>query len=123
MLKILLIVLMLAPAVPYVSAQATVDLNNLPEPVTDLWDTFNKIKFDIGENSFITRITRDATGIVLDPIGFVSKLKTWWGNINNWLESHIGVSLSEILRAVLNFLVFLIDIFARVLKLAVSQLN
>ena len=118
-----MILMLLALAMPYANAQVTVDLNNLPEPVTGLWDTFNKIKFDIGDGSFVTRIVRGATDSALDSIGLISDLKIWWGNVNGWLESNIGVSLSDAIKAVLNFFVFLIEIFAKVLKLAVSQLN
>ena len=119
MLKFALVLIIFLPFTIYAQGFEP-DLNNLPSPITDLWNTASKIRVNIEESSFFTRILETTVGVAQDPINFFSDLKNWWGNINNWFQDKVGLSFMEILRRVGNFFVWTLELFVKVIKFALS---
>ncbi|MEK7464525.1 MAG: hypothetical protein AAB617_01975 [Patescibacteria group bacterium] len=91
---------------------------NLPQPIKDLYDTTSKI--NIGEKNSIDVNKIIEKGSEFNPSDVFYKAREIWSNANSWMGSHIGVSLSEIVRGIVGVVVwaleFIIDLFKKLLS-------
>ena len=126
MIKVLIILILIAISAPFAGLAQEFSLDNIPEPVTELVDTFSKIQVDIdvGGGSFLKKTLESIKNfvftIVLTPGEFFSYVQNIWDNINTWLEDHIGVSFREIIRSVVNFFVWSLELIIRLMKWGIS---
>jgi hypothetical protein len=106
------------PAVP-----ANIDVNNLgqtilnqlPAPVSDFVQKLKTV-FQSGTNG--TTISGLTSGSGLD----LSDASGLWGQVNNWFSSNIGVSLSDIIRAVVNLIIWIWGLIIKLIQVGLSHL-
>ena len=94
---------------------------NLPGPITDFMNSLDKIKLD---NSVI-KLPDNLQGgekLIGQRVISESQIGEWWNKINFWLMQNIGVSFSEILRVVGNFIVWGFELVIKLLKAGLSYL-
>lgn len=94
---------------------------SFPGPITDFMNSLDKIKLD---NSFIKLPDNIQGGEKLIGQRTIteSQIGEWWNKINSWLTENIGVSFSEILRVVGNFIVWGFELVIKLLKVGLSYL-
>jgi len=107
--------------------QLTPPVNNLiPQPFKDLFQTFGKININISRipvlNKIFSRASTEAQNISSNPAGLISWFKNLWERINIWLENNIGVSLREIIRAVVNVFIWILEFIIKLVKQGLSVL-
>ncbi|MCP6719779.1 MAG: hypothetical protein KJI72_00430 [Patescibacteria group bacterium] len=126
MIKTFAIIILIAIGIPFMGLAQEFSLEDIPEPVTELVDTFSKVRVDIdvGGGSFLKRTLENIKDffftIVLTPGEFFSYVQGVWDNINNWLEDNIGVSFREIIRVVANFFVWSLRLIIRLIEWGIS---
>ena len=94
---------------------------SLPGPITDFFDSLNKIKID---NSVI-KLSDNLQGgekLIGQRVISESQIGEWWNKINSWLMERIGISFSEILRTVGNFIVWGFELVIKLLRAGLSYL-
>ncbi len=94
---------------------------DLPKPIGDFVDSLNKIKFD----KTTTELPDSLQGgekLIGQRIISESQIGEWWNKINSWLMQNIGISFSEILRTVGNFVVWGFELVIKLLKAGLSYL-
>lgn len=112
----ILAILMLS--MPSLSGAQELDLSkiqqNLPGPFSDLVNLIQKVRIDT-PNVNLT----GSTGQMNISSGDISNI---WQNINNWFLAHIGVSLTSIIKAVLNIIIWIWQLIISLLQSAVQHL-
>jgi hypothetical protein len=98
-------------------------LNVLPQPITNLFNTFSKINLNIN-SSFLEKTSGSTRNFisVVGPSNILSFLSDGWKKINNWFESRLGVSLSAIFQALGNFFIYILELIVKLLRWLVSLL-
>ena len=99
-----------------------IGLENLPQPITDIYNTFNKIQVRAEDNTFLNIISEKVRTISANPQGLVSDASNWWGRVNNWFSSHVGVTLKELVQGVANLFVWVFEWVVKLIKLGIGQL-
>jgi len=102
------------------SAKAEGIIPSLPNEVSDLFKTFEKINID--KNSQIFSINTQGIKAPGDLVKNFGWLKDIWNKINLWLLQNVGISFSEIIRVVVNFFVWVLELFIKILKALISYL-
>ncbi len=94
---------------------------NFPGPITDFMNSLNKISID---NSSLKLPDNPQGGEKLIGQKTIngSQIGEWWNKINSWLVQNIGVSFSEIIRVVGNFIVWGFELVVKLLKVGLSYL-
>lgn len=94
---------------------------DLPKPISDFVDSLNNIKLD--RNSIQLPDNLNAGEKLIGQNTFnESEISGWWNNLNTWLTQNIGISFSEILRTVGNFIVWAFELIVKLLKAGLSYL-
>lgn len=94
---------------------------SLPGPIVDFMNSLDKIKLD---NSVI-KLPDNLQGgekLIGQRAITESQIGEWWNKINFWLMENLGVSFSEILRVVGNFIVWGFELVIKLLKVGLSYL-
>jgi len=94
---------------------------SLPGPVTDFINSLDKIKLDNSVVSLPDNI-QGGEKLIGQRVISESQIGDWWNKINSWLTQNIGVSFSEILRVVGNFIVWGFELVVKLLKVGLSYL-
>lgn len=89
--------------------------NNLPAPLTSLINTFKKIQ----PNQNLIERTFSPQNI---ENNWFEKLKEWIRRIDEWFQKNIGVGFLEILKNILNFFVWILELIIKLIKLAISAI-
>ncbi|MEW6617014.1 MAG: hypothetical protein AB1333_01185 [Patescibacteria group bacterium] len=94
---------------------------SLPSPITDFMNSLDKIKLD---NSVIKLPDNIQGGekLIGQRVISESQIGEWWNKINSWLMENLGVSFSEILRVIGNFIVWGFELVVKLLKVGLSYL-
>ena len=122
MKKALLIFLIVFINIPFFSFAQGIRIENIPEPVTDLVDTFGGIKIDVGDQTFLERIFTGAKDFISSPRTIFSDIEDLWNKINDWFESKICVSFRELIIALGNFFIWALELIIKLLRTVVSIL-
>ncbi len=94
---------------------------DLPKPISDFVDSLNNIKLD--RNSIQLPDNLNAGEKLIGQNTFnESEISGWWNKLNTWLTQNIGISFSEILRTVGNFIVWAFELIVKLLKAGLSYL-
>lgn len=105
------------PAVPNidVSNLSQTISNELPAPVSNF---VQKLKgmFQGGPNG------GGGTGLTVGNGSSFSGGSDLWGRINNWFSSNIGISLSDIIRAVANLIIWIWELIIKLIRVGLSYL-
>ena len=97
------------PTLPGVN-QAMPSNINLPAPLTDFIDKLKTINVSGGSNM--------PGGSSID----LSSAKGFWASINNWFISNVGVSLTDIIKAVFNFIIWVWELIIKLIQAGLSYL-
>ena len=126
MIRVLIILILIAISAPFTGLAQEFSLDNIPAPVTELVDTFSKVQIDIdvGGGSFLKRTFENIKDfvftIIITPGEFFSYIQDVWDNVNTWLEDHVGVSFREIIRSVVSFFIWSLELIIRLMKWGIS---
>lgn len=114
--------------VPFAAGAQSVDLSkiqqSLPGPVNDLVNLVQKVKID-APNANLTSGSNGGIDINLGQLGqsgVSGDLGSIWQSANNWVSSHVGISLNDIVKAILNIVIWIWQFLIGLLKDLVSHL-
>ena len=116
------VVLMTAlPLKLYAAQSGTPPDWSFPAPITDMVNVVRKIHIDIGNIELFDNISRKGRELLRGGHGDVrNQIYGTWQSANSWMSHHIGVSLSEIIRAFINLLIWVLNLIVRFLKMAIG---
>lgn len=83
---------------------------NLSAPISDFMDKLKNI--NVGGSA----MPGGGSGIDL------SSVKGLWDSINNWFISNIGVSFTDIIKAVFNFIIWIWELIIKLIQAGLSYL-
>ena len=122
MKKGLLTILIIAFLVPFAAGAQTSQnfQENLPGPVNDILNLVKGVKvsspnLDVSQESVDQTVQQIASGNTGD-------LSSWWQSINGWFSTNIGVSLADIIKAVVNLVIWVWELVIKLLQSAVQNL-
>jgi hypothetical protein len=106
-----------AGSVPPVSAAY-----DLTETFEDFRDSLSNVDTaiptpSVKEQSFVDPSKVESLTTSLD-----TSLSSAWDSLNGWLESNIGISLSEIIRTLLNFIIWVFELIVKILQAVINIL-
>lgn len=112
--------------VPALSLAAASDFNSnqiqIPQPILDLFHTFGQIHINVGQNQLIQGAAQDlqetVSQVSQNPQNLGFQARNLWMTVNYWLQSHIGVSLSQILTVIGGVFVWFFELMIKLIKLA-----
>ncbi len=131
MQKTISIILSLVFIIPVLSSAQTtpptvpvnIDLNNLSQTISDqlpapVSDFIQKLKdvFQNGTNGTTINGLTSGNGIDL------SNASGLWSQINNWFSSNIGVSLSDVIRAIANLIIWVWELIIKLIQVGLSHI-
>ncbi len=108
--------------------------NSVPSlPLTDVVDLINQITSKVVQGGqALQHLAGTVTGVnqtVTTPTNLpngsnynLSGLIGFWNSINNWFTQNIGTSLSDIVKTVVNFMIYLWEIIIKLLQVIVAHL-
>jgi len=89
--------------------------NQLPAPVSDFISKLKDV-FQNGTNGPTVTSLTSGNGMNLSDASGV------WNQINNWFSSNIGVSFSDIIRAVVNLIIWIWELIIKLIQVGLSKL-
>ena len=126
MSKYILIIIGLAIASVGFAQESPIPSNfNIPEPIIDLFNTFRGIRLniDVSQVPLVQSTIESVRNVALDPQGFTSDFGDWFDRANNWFSQNLGVPLTNILQAIGNFFIWILELITRLIKLGLSYIN
>ena len=115
------------------SAQTSVGGSAPSLPVSDVVNLIDQISSKIvqggqalqnlaggatGMSQTVTTQTNQTVGSQTDISGLVNL----WNNVNNWFTQNIGTSLADIVKTVVNFMIYIWEIIIKLLQVLVAHL-
>lgn len=104
-------------------------------PFQDLWNLLKRItpfnkeninSFNIINNSnsndFINTNVENNPQIKITPENFLGFLENLWNQINDWFSEKIGVSFRDILKVVINIIIWFWELIIKILQELVSKI-
>lgn len=95
-------------------------LENVPQPITDLFNTFQKIDLNVKlpflEKAFQEGIPKSTGG----GGGVVSDLTNLFDRVSSWFRDKLGVSLIDIVKAIGNFIIWVLEFIVKLIKAGLS---
>ena len=125
MSKYILIIIGLAISSVSFAQESPISSNfNIPEPIIDLFNTFRGIRLniDISQVPLIQSTIESVKNVALDPQGFTSDFGNRFDQANNWFSQNLGVPLTNILRAIGNFFIWILELITSLIKLGLSYI-
>ncbi|MDI6820910.1 MAG: hypothetical protein QMD65_01900 [Patescibacteria group bacterium] len=102
-------------------------IKNLPKPVTDLFQTFGKIKLNITDKDipFVKKAAEsikkgDLSGLSPEKLG--GEVRGFWQKTNTWVQEKLGASLKEIIKSIGNLFVWIFEFIIKLIKTGLSYL-
>jgi hypothetical protein len=122
MKKRLLTIFIIVSLMPFAaSAQTSQNFQeNLPGPVNDLLNLVKGVKVS-SPNLNVSQQSVDQT-VQQIASGNTGDLSSWWQSINGWFSANIGVSLADIIKAVVNLVIWVWELVIKLLQSAVQNL-
>ncbi len=128
MKKGFLTILLIVSFIPFVvNAQTPPNAQeNLPGPVNDLWNLLQKVRvdspnLDVSQQGIGQTVQQIANGKISQS-AVSGDLSSWWQSINGWFSANIGVSLGDIIKAVVNLVIWVWELIIKLLQGAVQNL-
>ncbi|MEK7086830.1 MAG: hypothetical protein AAB935_01070 [Patescibacteria group bacterium] len=87
------------------------DTINLLAPISNFIDKLKNI--NIGESVSLGEANSEID---------LSSAKSIWEKINNWFSSHIGVSFTDIIKAIFNFIIWIWELIIKLIRVGLSYL-
>ncbi|MEK7630165.1 MAG: hypothetical protein AAB432_02155 [Patescibacteria group bacterium] len=82
----------------------------LPESITQIFDLGKKISINLQGSGFIRDIVEKVQGNGnSSPSNIFSGVLSIWDRSNDWLQSNIGISLREIITAIGNLFIWILN--------------
>ncbi len=103
-------------SVPNVSQQ------NLPQPVNDLLNTLSKININNTPGGSLNTAGGPPSSVNINGGDILNQLGNLWQSLNNWFAANTGVSLSDIIKAVVNLIIWIWEIIIKLLQVGLSHL-
>jgi len=94
--------------------------NFIPQPVTDLFKTFNKINIDFSKSSFFNKITGSIPKSGQEAANDFLWLTNGLENVNEWLITHIGLNIILVIKKVGEFFVWIFEGIANLIRIGLS---
>lgn len=90
------------------------------EPITELYNTFSRIKIDVSSIPFVERTFQGLRGVAQDPGRTTSNITDFFRGISDWFQKNIGVGLFDIIKAIGNFIVWILELIVKFIKAGLS---
>lgn len=95
----------------------------LPGPISDFMKTLEKVKIDGINVSLRDMDIGKFTGVESQTgVGVWDFIKNVWDSINSWMIQNIGISFSEVIRAAVNLIVWVIELALKLIKAGLNYL-
>ncbi len=118
---------------PSQPAQPLSGINGQTLPITDVVNLINQITTKVVQGGqALQNLAGSATGQTQTvttqnaaPGGSnydVSGLVNLWNNINNWFSQNVGTSLADVVKTVVNFMIYIWEIIIKLLQVLVAHL-
>jgi hypothetical protein len=114
--------------------QPPVGDNSIPSlPLTDVVNLINQITSKVvqggqalqnlagtatGVSQTVTTQTSQSVGSSYDISGLIG----FWNSVNNWFTQNVGTSLSDVVKTVVNFMIYIWEIIIKLLQVLVAHL-
>lgn len=97
----------------------------IPGPVDDFLKTLNKINLDKVNIPLLDKFSADnAKGFINKTTGegVLNFVGNMWNKANAWMAVNIGISLSEVIKVVINLVVWVLELALKLIKAGLSYL-
>lgn len=109
------------------SAPGVLNLNNIPQPLQDVWSLFSRVTANIQNLPVVSQtaqsIGNGVRGALQDAPGLPTSPQGLLDQINSFVVSKLGISLSEVGRAVGNAVLWVIDIVKGIVTWLLSLIH
>ncbi len=92
----------------------------IPQPVTDLFKTFNNINIDFSKLSFFNKITGNIPKSGQEVGNAFKWLTNGLGSMNGWLITHIGLNIVLVVKKVGEFFVWVFEGIGHLIRVGLS---
>lgn len=116
----LMAILILATPLPVSAQEDYLGQFQVPQPISELFDTFGRIKIDFPGIPIINKAIQSFSHAAQNPERVTSDLTGIFEKINIWFQNNVGVSLKEITSSLGNFIVWVLELIVRLIKAGLS---
>jgi hypothetical protein len=113
MLKVFLIIVMINFA--FFTFRVIATAQESIQPLTELYNTFSRIKIDVSSIPFVEYTFQSIRGAAQDPGRATSNITDFFRGISDWFQKNIGVSLFDIIKAIGNFIVWVLELIVKLI--------
>lgn len=92
------------------------NLGEIPRPITELFNAFSRIKIDVSSIPFVERAFQSIRDAVQDPGRTTTNITDFFRGISDWFQKNIGVNLFDIIKAIGNFIVWILELIVKFIK-------
>ncbi len=94
--------------------------NFIPQPVTDLFKTFNNVNIDFSKLPFFNQIAGNIPKSGQEVANGFQWLTNGLGSINEWLKTHIGLNIILVIQKVGEFFVWVFEGIGHLIRAGLS---
>lgn len=123
MVLLTILILLMVPFTSLAQEESLLAQLQVPEPITELFNTFENIDIDTSRIPILNRAFQGFGQAVQNPEGAANDLTGLFERINAWFQSNVGVSLGEITKAIGNFIVWVLELIVKLIKAGLSLIT
>lgn len=94
----------------------------IPQPIKDFATKAQKTQIDLNQFPKLKSAIESVKGAVGNPAEILRDPGSWWQRANDWLRSKVGLDLRQIVKAIGNLFLYILDIAKEIVAWAVAKL-
>lgn len=111
-------------ALPYAAhAQDFSSGNPIPQPFIELFKSAESIGTSIEQSQVVQRAIQSVQGQGVNPTSVFNFLLEWGRRISDWVQSTLGVSVWEIVKAMGGFFIWLLEFVINLVRQVLSYIH
>lgn len=115
-----LIVSLLFAGIPFIADAESIEIS-VPQPIGDFIQSLGDINIDNVDNRLSNNFSLDKSVIAQKLSGL--GIQDIWDGANDWMQNTIGISVSQIVRVIGNFIVWSLDLMIKLIKGGLDELG
>lgn len=105
---------------PFPAAAESIEIS-IPQPIGDFIDSLGNIDIDNTGKNISDNISLDGS-VISEKLSGLG-ISDIWNMANEWMEATIGISISQIVRAIGNFIIWALELMMKLLRGGLDELG